>query len=64
MNAQTLGDPQDRFNINIDLKRSSFTLGYSFRWVGPQYLNLYEDYNSEMVSLRRARTMRSSQSIL
>ena len=41
-----LGDPQDTFNINGDLKVKKFTLGYSFRWIGRQYLSSFETYNS------------------
>ncbi|WP_325058535.1 TonB-dependent receptor domain-containing protein [Sphingomonas sp. EC-HK361] len=41
-----LGDPQDLFNINADLKIDKVTFGYGFRWIGRQYLNTFEDYNS------------------
>ncbi|MES2289640.1 MAG: TonB-dependent receptor [Pseudomonadota bacterium] len=41
-----LGDPEDQFNLSADLKIHKLTLGYSFRWIGPMYLNTYEDYNS------------------
>lgn len=41
-----LNDPQDRFNISADIKIGKVNLGYSFRFIGAQYLNSYEDYNS------------------
>ena len=40
-----LGDPQDTFNINADIKIGKFSVDYGYRWIGPQYLNAYEDYN-------------------
>ena len=41
-----LGDPNDAFNLNFDLKFGKFSVGYQFRWIGPMYLNTYEDYNA------------------
>jgi outer membrane receptor protein involved in Fe transport len=41
-----LQDPQDTFNISANLKHGKLSFGYSFRWIGSQYLNAYEDYNS------------------
>ncbi|PKB19500.1 TonB-dependent receptor-like protein [Novosphingobium kunmingense] len=41
-----LADPQDEFNINASLKIGKVTLGYGLRFIGEQYLNTYEDYNS------------------
>lgn len=40
-----LGDPQDTFNINADMKIGKLRFGYAFRWIGAQYLNAFEDYN-------------------
>lgn len=44
--SQELGDPQDQFNISATIKRGKFTFGYALRWIGPQYLNFFEDYNA------------------
>lgn len=41
-----LADPQDEFSVNTSVKIGAFTLGYQFRFLGEQYLNTYEDYNS------------------
>ncbi|MFL6845582.1 MAG: TonB-dependent receptor domain-containing protein, partial [Allosphingosinicella sp.] len=41
-----LGDPVDSFNWNTDIKVGRYTLGYQMRFIGKQYLNTYEDYNS------------------
>lgn len=40
-----LGDPEDNFNISTDLKLGPVTLGHTFRYIGRQYLNTWEDYN-------------------
>lgn len=39
-----LGDPQDEFQWNVDLKLSAVTFGYQMRYIGKQVLNLYEDF--------------------
>ena len=41
-----LGDPQDEFRWNLDLKVSNFTFGYTMRYIGAMVLNNYEDINS------------------
>jgi outer membrane receptor protein involved in Fe transport len=41
-----LGDPRDSFNWNTDIKVGRYTLGYQMRFIGKQYLNTFEDYNS------------------
>ncbi|MDB5574857.1 MAG: TonB-dependent receptor [Bradyrhizobium sp.] len=41
-----LGDPQDTFNINANLKTGKLSFGYGFRWIGGMYLNTWEDYNA------------------
>jgi outer membrane receptor protein involved in Fe transport len=41
-----LADPQDEVNVNMNIKAGKYTLGYQVRWIGEQYLNTYEDYNS------------------
>ncbi|HYW17034.1 MAG TPA: TonB-dependent receptor [Allosphingosinicella sp.] len=41
-----LADPQDEVNVNASVKAGKYTLGYQVRYIGKQYLNTYEDYNS------------------
>ncbi|MGA9583205.1 MAG: TonB-dependent receptor [Allosphingosinicella sp.] len=41
-----LADPQDEVNVNASVKAGRYTLGYQVRYIGKQYLNTYEDYNS------------------
>ena len=41
-----LGDPQDAFNWNLDLKNGPLTLGYQMRYIGKMVLNQYEDFFS------------------
>lgn len=38
-----VGDPQDEFRWNVDLKFGAFNIGYQMQYIGPQVLNLYED---------------------
>lgn len=38
-----LNDPQDRLNVNVDMKVGKIGFGYQFRWIGKQVLNAYED---------------------
>lgn len=41
-----LGDPKDQVNVDVNLKKGRWQLGYRNRWIGRMYLNTYEDYNS------------------
>jgi outer membrane receptor protein involved in Fe transport len=41
-----LGDPQDEFRLDLDVGYKQFTLGYRMRYIGPQYLLNYEDFNA------------------
>jgi outer membrane receptor protein involved in Fe transport len=41
-----LGDPTDEFAIRANLKTGAVTFGYNLRYIGKQYLNTFEDYNS------------------
>nr|WP_294817069.1 TonB-dependent receptor [uncultured Sphingomonas sp.] len=41
-----LGDPQDEFRFDLDLKLSNVTLGYRLHYIGPMYVNAYEDFNA------------------
>ena len=40
-----LGDPEDEFRWSVDAKSGPFSVGYTMQYIGPQYLNLYEDFN-------------------
>jgi outer membrane receptor protein involved in Fe transport len=41
-----LNDPEDEGLFRANLKSGPFDLTYGLRWIGRQYLNTYEDYNS------------------
>lgn len=41
-----LGDPEDEFRWNVDLRLGAVTFGYEMRYIGPMYLNTFEDFNS------------------
>jgi outer membrane receptor protein involved in Fe transport len=40
-----LGTPKDEFRWDTDLTLGSVTLGYQMRYIGPQYVGAYEDFN-------------------
>lgn len=40
-----LGDPVDEFRWDVDLTHGPFTLGYRLRYIGPMWVNNYEDFN-------------------
>ncbi len=39
-----LGDPQDEFQWNVDLKINRVTFGYQMRYISKMVVNLYEDF--------------------
>ncbi|MDT8761117.1 TonB-dependent receptor [Sphingomonas psychrotolerans] len=41
-----LGDPQDEFRFDLDLSLQDFTFGYRLHYIGPMYVNAYEDFNA------------------
>jgi outer membrane receptor protein involved in Fe transport len=41
---EELGDPQDAFNWNVNFIRGKFNIGYQMRYIGPMYLNAFEDF--------------------
>lgn len=41
-----LGTPSNEFVLNADLKVHEFTFGYKMHYLGPMYLNNYEDFNA------------------
>ncbi len=40
-----MGNPQDEFRVDADLKVGPFTLGYRARFIGRMYLNTFENVN-------------------
>ncbi|PSJ43537.1 TonB-dependent receptor domain-containing protein [Allosphingosinicella deserti] len=40
-----LGTPKDEFRWDTDLAFNDFTFGYQMRYIGPQYVSVYEDFN-------------------
>jgi len=40
-----LGDPKDELRLDADLTVGEFTFGYRFRYIGPMYVNAFEDFN-------------------
>ena len=41
-----LGDPKNEFRWDTDIGYREFTFGYRMRYIGPQYISTYEDFNS------------------
>jgi outer membrane receptor protein involved in Fe transport len=40
-----LGDPQDEFQLDANLSVGEVTFGYRMHYIGPMYVNAYEDFN-------------------
>jgi outer membrane receptor protein involved in Fe transport len=41
-----LGDPSNEFRLGVDVTKGPFTFGYEVRYIGPMWINAYEDYNA------------------
>jgi outer membrane receptor protein involved in Fe transport len=41
-----LGDPEDEFRLDADLTVGEVTFGYRLQFIGPMYVNTFEDFNS------------------
>lgn len=41
-----LGDPKDEFVASIDIIKGPFTFGYQMHYIGPMWVNAYEDFNA------------------
>ncbi|HEX8413554.1 MAG TPA: TonB-dependent receptor, partial [Sphingomicrobium sp.] len=41
-----VGNPQDEFRVDTDLRLGNFSFGYRLRFLGPQYINTFENVNS------------------
>ena len=42
---EELGDPKDEFRLDLNIGAGPFTFGYRMHYIGPMYLNNYEDFN-------------------
>ena len=43
---EELGDPKDEFRLDVNVGTGPFTFGYRMHYIGPMYVNTYEDFNS------------------
>jgi outer membrane receptor protein involved in Fe transport len=43
---EELGDPKDEGRLDADLKVGNVTFGYQMHYIGPMYLNLFEDFGT------------------
>jgi outer membrane receptor protein involved in Fe transport len=41
-----LGDPEDEFRWDLDVSAGPLTFGYRLSFIGPMYVNLYEDFQT------------------
>ncbi len=41
-----LGDPKDEFRWDVDVNVGDVTFGYRMHYIGPMYVNAYEDFNA------------------
>jgi len=42
---EELGNPKDEFRLDTDVKIGKATIGWRMHYIGPQYVNLFEDFN-------------------
>lgn len=42
---EELGDPKDEFRFDFNVGKGPFTFGYRMHYIGPMYVNAYEDFN-------------------
>ncbi len=42
---EELGDPKDEFRFDFNIGKGPITLGYKMHYIGPMYVNAYEDFN-------------------
>jgi len=43
---EELGNPKDEFRLDTDVRIGKFTIGHRLHYIGPMYVNLFEDFNS------------------
>ena len=41
-----LGDPKDEGRLDVDLKVGNVTFGYNMHYIGPMWIDFYEDWNA------------------
>jgi outer membrane receptor protein involved in Fe transport len=41
-----LGDPKDEFRFSVDFTKGPLTVGYQLHYIGPMYVNAFEDFNA------------------
>ena len=41
-----LGDPVDEFRASVDVSKGPFTFGWEVHYIGPMWVNAYEDFNA------------------
>jgi outer membrane receptor protein involved in Fe transport len=51
-----VGDPEDEFRADFDLRYKNFTFGYRFRFIGEQFTSTYENFRSGINGLPAANT--------
>ncbi|HKX93010.1 MAG TPA: TonB-dependent receptor [Sphingomicrobium sp.] len=42
---EELGNPKDEFRLDTDVRVGKLTVGHRLRYIGPMYVNLFEDFN-------------------
>jgi outer membrane receptor protein involved in Fe transport len=42
---EELGNPKDEFRLDTDVKIGKLTIGHRMHYIGPMYVNLFEDFN-------------------
>ncbi len=42
---EELGNPRDEFRLDTDVRIGKLTLGHRLHYIGPMYVNLFEDFN-------------------
>ena len=43
---EELGNPRDEFRLDTDVRIGKFTVGHRLHYIGPMYVNLFEDFNA------------------
>jgi outer membrane receptor protein involved in Fe transport len=43
---EELGNPKDEARLDTDVRVGKFTVGHRLHYIGPMYVNLFEDFNS------------------
>ena len=43
---EELGNPKDEFRLDTDVRIGKLTIGHRMHYIGPMYVNLFEDFNT------------------